>query len=82
MEMRKYIHIFQAQVTTEDLISILKRRHLTMMPGRAEEVNAGEFKILNNRAGNTEFVDFYLNIPPSRMRLCHFACARVCARLP
>ena len=46
--------------TAEDLISILKRRHLTMMQGRAEEVNAGEFKIQNNRAGNTEFVDFTL----------------------
>ena len=47
-------------VTAEDLISILKRRHLTMMLGRAEEVNAGEFKVQNNRAGNTEFVDFTL----------------------
>ncbi|MDR1631912.1 MAG: Fic family protein [Dysgonamonadaceae bacterium] len=46
--------------TAEDLISILKRRHLTMMLGRAEEVNAGEFKVQNNRAGNTEFVDFTL----------------------
>ena len=46
--------------TSDDLISILKRRHLTMMMGRAEEVNAGEFKIQNNRAGNTEFVDFAL----------------------
>jgi len=47
-------------VTVEDLISILKRRHLTMMSGRAEEVNAGEFKVQNNRAGNTEFVDYTL----------------------
>jgi len=47
-------------VTVEDLFSILKRRHLTMMQGRAEEVNAGEFKIQNNRAGNTEFVDYTL----------------------
>jgi hypothetical protein len=44
----------------EDLISILKRRHLTMMLERAEDVNAGEFKVQNNRAGNTEFVDFSL----------------------
>jgi Fic family protein len=47
-------------VTTEELIQILKRRHLTMMSGRAEEVNAGYFKSQNNRAGNTEFVDFTL----------------------
>ena len=46
--------------TVEDLISILKRRHLTMMQGRGEEVNAGEFKVQNNRAGNTEFVDYTL----------------------
>ena len=46
--------------TSEDLIQLLKRRHLTMMLGRAEEVNAGEFKGQNNRAGNTEFVDFTL----------------------
>jgi len=31
-----------------------------MMSGRAEEVNAGEFKNQNNRAGNTEFVDHTL----------------------
>jgi hypothetical protein len=47
-------------VIAEDLIQILKRRHLTMMSARAEEVNAGEFKSQNNRAGNTEFVDFTL----------------------
>ncbi|MDR3339140.1 MAG: Fic family protein [Candidatus Symbiothrix sp.] len=44
----------------EDLISILKRRHYTMMLARTEDVNAGEFKSQNNRAGNTEFVDFTL----------------------
>jgi hypothetical protein len=47
-------------VTAEELIQILKRRHSTMMAGRAEDVNAGEFKVQNNRAGNTEFVDFTL----------------------
>ena len=46
--------------TSDDLIQILKRRHLTMMSGRAEEVNAGKFKLQNNCAGNTEFVDFNL----------------------
>jgi Uncharacterized conserved protein len=44
----------------EEFISILKRRHLTMMLQRTEEINAGEFKVQNNRAGNTEFVDFTL----------------------
>lgn len=44
----------------DELIQILKRRHLTMMAGRMEEVNAGEFKSQNNRAGNTEFVDYSL----------------------
>ena len=43
--------------TPDDLIKILKRRHLTMMSGRTEEVNAGEFKNKNNRAGSTDFVD-------------------------
>jgi hypothetical protein len=46
--------------TEDELIQILKRRHLTMMAGRAEEVNAGEFKSQNNRAGITEFVDYTL----------------------
>jgi len=44
----------------DDLIQLLKHRHLTMMSARAEEVNAGEFKNQNNRAGSTEFVDFSL----------------------
>jgi hypothetical protein len=46
--------------SAENLIDVLKHRHLIMMSGRAEEVNAGEFKNQNNRAGNTEFVDFSL----------------------
>jgi hypothetical protein len=46
--------------TADELIQILKRRHLTMMSARAEDVNAGEFKTQNNRAENTEFVDFTL----------------------
>jgi len=44
----------------EEMIEIMKRRHLTMMSARAEEVDAGEFKRQNNRAGNTEFVDYTL----------------------
>jgi hypothetical protein len=46
--------------TSDDLIKILKRRHLMMMSAQAEDVNAGEFKTKNNRAGNTKFVDFTL----------------------
>ena len=46
--------------TANELMDILKRRHWTMMQVRAEDVHAGEFKRQNNRAGNTEFVDFTL----------------------
>jgi hypothetical protein len=46
--------------SANELIDVLKRRHLKMMSGRAEDVNAGAFKSQNNRAGNTEFVDFTL----------------------
>ena len=46
--------------TADDLMDILKRRHLTMMSGRAEEMSVGVFKNQNNRAGSTEFVDFTL----------------------
>ncbi len=46
--------------SSDDLIQLLKHRHLTMMSARVEEVNAGEFKNQNNRAGSTEFVDFTL----------------------
>lgn len=44
----------------DELIQILKRRHLTMLSGRADDVNAGTFKNKNNRAGSTEFVDYML----------------------
>jgi Fic family protein len=46
--------------TADEMIAILKRRHGIMMSGRAEDVDAGVFKSQNNRAGNTEFVDFTL----------------------
>ena len=46
--------------TEDELIEILKRRHYAMMSERAEDVNAGGFKTQNNRAGNTEFVDYTL----------------------
>ncbi len=41
----------------DELINILKRRHFTMLSKRAEDINAGEFKNRNNRAGSTQFVD-------------------------
>jgi fido (protein-threonine AMPylation protein) len=47
-------------VSADNLISILKNRHSKLMFGRSDEVNAGEFKVRNNRAGNTEFVDYSL----------------------
>jgi prophage maintenance system killer protein len=46
--------------SVEELTEIMKRRHLLMMSARAEDVDAGEFKTQNNRAGNTEFVDYTL----------------------
>lgn len=46
--------------TEDELIAILKKRHYAMLAERAEDVNAGEFKTQNNRAGNTEFVDHTL----------------------
>ncbi|MDR2466456.1 MAG: Fic family protein [Prevotellaceae bacterium] len=46
--------------TADEMTAILKRRHLVMMSARAEEVDAGQFKTRNNRAGNTEFVDHTL----------------------
>ncbi|WP_056928613.1 Fic family protein [Candidatus Symbiothrix dinenymphae] len=46
--------------TADELIKLLKNRHLTMMLERAEEVNAGMFKNRNNRAGSTEFVEHTL----------------------
>ena len=46
--------------TEDELITILKRRHYSMLAERAEDVNAGEFKTQNNRAGSTEFVDHTL----------------------
>jgi|WetSurMetagenome_2_1015567.scaffolds.fasta_scaffold92303_2 hypothetical protein len=59
--------------TADELIQILKRRHLIMMEGRAEEVNAGEFKNQNNRAGNTEFVDYTLVEGTLRQGFKYFA---------
>jgi hypothetical protein len=46
--------------TADELIALLKHRHSVIMAGRAEDVNAGQFKDKNNRAGSTEFVDFSL----------------------
>lgn len=43
----------------EDLMSLLKTRHAILLNARKSK-NPGEFKDKNNRAGNTEFVDFKL----------------------
>jgi hypothetical protein len=50
----------RAPLTADELITLLKHRHSIMMAGRAEDVNAGQFKDKNNRAGSTEFVDYSL----------------------
>jgi len=43
----------------DQLLDILRYRHKVMLSGRPSK-NPGEFKDRNNRAGNTEFVDFSL----------------------
>jgi hypothetical protein len=45
--------------SSEELISILKDRHQTLLSARRDK-NPGEFKDQNNFAGNTAFVDFKL----------------------
>ena len=40
----------------QELIDILRRRHAILLSGRSD-LTPGEFKQVNNRAGNTEFVD-------------------------
>jgi len=62
--------------TANDLIDILKRRHLKMMSGRADEMNVGTFKHQNNRAGNTEFVDFSLVEGTLRQGFKYYAALR------
>lgn len=47
-------------VDADSLVALLKCRHLTMMSGRAKDIAVGEFKNKNNRAGNTDFVDYTL----------------------
>jgi hypothetical protein len=44
----------------DNLMAILKRRHAIIMSGRVDDIDVGIFKSKNNRAGNTEFVDFTL----------------------
>lgn len=44
---------------TEDLFNILQRRHSILMSARPEK-NPGLFKVQNNRAGDTHFVDYRL----------------------
>ena len=43
----------------QELSYILRRRHAILLSGRPD-LNPGQFKQLNNRAGNTEFVDMKL----------------------
>lgn len=45
--------------STDELYSILQRRHSILMSARSES-NPGLFKTLNNRAGDTHFVDYRL----------------------
>ena len=45
--------------TPQELIDILRRRHAILLSGRPD-LNPGQFKQVNNRAGNTEFVDVKL----------------------
>ena len=41
---------------SQELLDILCRRHAILLSGRPD-LNPGQFKMVNNRAGNTEFVD-------------------------
>lgn len=45
--------------TVDDLYSILQSRHSVILSGRPQ-LEPGMFKTKNNRAGNTEFVDYHL----------------------
>lgn len=45
--------------TLQELLDILQRRHAILLSGRPD-LNPGHFKQVNNRAGNTEFVDYKL----------------------
>ena len=42
--------------TPQELVDILCRRHAILLSGRPD-LTPGQFKVINNRAGNTEFVD-------------------------
>ena len=42
--------------SAKELVDILRRRHAILLAWRPD-LNPGQFKTLNNRAGNTEFVD-------------------------
>src|SRR6476620_2578334 len=45
--------------TSNDLVNILQERHAILLSARSDK-KPGEFKDINNRAGNTEFVDWQL----------------------
>ena len=45
--------------TSEDLLNLLRQRHAILLSARLSKT-PGVFKTINNRAGNTEFVDWQL----------------------
>ena len=54
-----HIKMMEQPENANELIKLLKQRHHESM-GFREEINPGEFKSMNNRAGNTEFVSHEL----------------------
>ncbi len=51
-----HTEMFKRPNSADEFIVMLKHRHHAIM-GFRHEINPGEFKDINNRAGNTEFVD-------------------------
>ena len=48
--------MMQYPQSAKELVDIVRRRHAILLSGRPD-LNPGQFKTVNNRAGNTEFVD-------------------------
>lgn len=48
--------MMQYPQSAQELVDIVRRRHAILLSGRPD-LNPGQFKTVNNRAGNTEFVD-------------------------
>lgn len=53
------VEMSRVPTSTDELYSILQSRHSVLLSGRPH-LNPGIFKTVNNRAGNTEFVDYHL----------------------